>query len=567
MQVRRMSTNLNKYSKIITQPKKNGAAQSMLYALGLTKSDMDKPQVGIGTVWFEGNPCNSKLGGLSRQVSTSLHEKKLLPLIFNTVGVSDGMSMGTDGMRYSLPSRELIADSMETVVRGQHYDGLICIPGCDKNLPASAMALARLNRPGFIIYGGSMKPSYYNIKGEDKKLDIVSSFESYGQFIKGEITDDERQGIVENSCHGDCGACSGFYTANTMACLLEVMGLMLPNGSSNMSASREKKNELLKAGDVMTNLLEKDIKPLDIMTRESFLNAIKFLTLIGGSTNGVIHLLAIAKTAGIKITLDDFKSVEHLPVLTNMKPHGSNVMNDLSRIGGTSTLIKYLIDYGILNGDCLTITGNTLKENTNIYSNIKLGEGVVLPFEHPFKKSSHINILTGNMAPNGSVSKIYSENKKFSGKAIVFNTEEEMLQSLENGNITKDHFVVLRYQGESIGCPEMLTPTSALVGYFNAHGLSNEIPPFATDGRFSGGSSGVLVAHLPDAYKENSITALIENDDKISIDLDSNSIQLDVSEIELEKRNKNLVKPTLKLDGYLEKFRKLVSNLENGYLT
>ena len=567
MQVRRMSTNLNKFSRVITQPKKNGAAQSMLYALGLTKEDMKKPQIGIGTVWFEGNPCNSKLDGLARQVSNSLSQKNLLPLIFNTVGVSDGMSMGTTGMRYSLPSRELITDSMESIVRGQHYDGLVCIPGCDKNLPASAMALARLNRPGFIIYGGSMKPSYYNIKGENKKLDIVSSFESYGQFIKGYINDKERQGIVENSCHGDCGACSGFYTANTMACLLEVMGLMLPNGSSNMSASIEKRVELINSGQTVMNLLEKDIKPLDIMTRESFLNAVKFLTLIGGSTNGVIHLLAIAKTAGIELTLDDFKEFEHLPVLTNMKPHGTNVMDDLNRIGGTSTLIKYLIDYGILDGDCLTITGKTLRENTNDSEIVDLDSNIILPYEKPFKKSSHINILSGNMAPQGSVSKIYSENKQFCGKAIVFNTEEEMLTALEAGKITTDNFVVLRYQGESIGCPEMLTPTSALVGYFNAHGLSNEIPPFATDGRFSGGSSGVLVAHLPDAYKEGSVTALIENGDIISIDLTENSINLSVSGVELENRKKNLIKPVLELDGYLEKFRKLVSDLESGYLT
>ena len=567
MQVRRMSTNLNKFSRIITQPKKNGAAQSMLYALGLTKEDMSKAQVGIGTVWFEGNPCNSKLNGLARQVSSSLHEKELLPLIFNTVGVSDGMSMGTDGMRYSLPSRELITDSMESVVRGQHYDGLICIPGCDKNLPASAMALARLNRPGFVIYGGSMKPSYYQVKGEEKKLDIVSSFESYGQFIKGEINDEERQGIVENACHGDCGACSGFYTANTMACLLEVMGLMLPNGSSNMSASREKRNELLNSGQTIMNLLERDIKPLDIMTRESFLNAVKFLSLIGGSTNGVIHLLAIAKTAGVKLTLDDFKEYEDLPVLTNMKPHGTNVMNDLNQIGGTSTLIKYLIEYGILDGNCMTITGRTLKENTSNYRTLNLASGVIMPYERPFKKSSHINILSGNMAPSGSVSKIYSENKEFNGKAIVFNTEEEMLSALEEGKITKDNFVILRYQGESIGCPEMLTPTSALVGYFNAHGLSNQIPPFATDGRFSGGSSGVLVAHLPDAYKEGSVTALIENGDNISINLHNNSIHLDVSDIELAEREKNVIKPVLELDGYLEKFRKLVSGLESGYLT
>ena len=567
MQIRRISTNLNKFSKIITQPKENGAAQSMLYALGLNKKDLNKPQVGIGTVWFEGNPCNAKLNKISKEVSKTLKQKNLLPFIFNTIGVSDGMSMGTDGMRYSLPSRELITDSMESIVKAQHYDSLICIPGCDKNLPASAMALARINRPGFIIYGGSMKPSFYQVKGENKKLDIVSSFESYGQFIKGELSEEERQGIVENSCHGDCGACSGFYTANTMACLLEVMGLMLPNGSSNMSASQEKFEEVSMAGQVVNNLLQNDIKPLDIMTRDSFLNAIKFLTLVGGSTNGVIHLLAMAKSANIDITLDDFKNQEHLPVLTNMKPHGTNVMNDLYNIGGTSIIIKYMIELGILNGECLTVTGKTLKENTMDYPEIDFDSKIVLPFDNPFKLSSHINILSGNLAPNGCVSKIYSENKIFSGKAIVFNSEKEMLNSLQEGKITQDNFIILRYQGESIGCPEMLTPTSALVGYFNSRGLGNKIPPFATDGRFSGGSTGVLVAHLPDAYKENSITALIENDDFISINLNNNDINLDVSDEVLKRRSENLIKPELKLDGYLEKFRKLSGDLKDGYLT
>lgn len=567
MQLRRFSTNLNKFSQNITQHKKNGAAQSMLYALGLNKNDLSKPQVGIGTVWFEGNPCNAKLNKISKQISRNLYDVNLLPFIFNTIGVSDGMSMGTDGMRYSLPSREIITDSMESIVKAQHYDSLICVPGCDKNLPASAMALARINRPGLIIYGGSMKPSYYNIKGKEKKLDIVSSFESYGQYIKGEITDEERQNIVENSCHGDCGACSGFYTANTMACLLEVMGLMLPNGSSNMSSSKEKEEEVSMSGRTLLNLLENDIKPLDIMTRESFLNAIKFLNLIGGSTNGVIHLLAMAKTAGIEITLDDFKKNQHLPVLTNMKPHGTNVMDDLNKIGGTSVIIKYMIEQGIINGDCLTITGKTLKENTKNYPTIDFKSEVVLPYENPFKISSHINILTGNLAPNGCVSKIYSERKYFCGKAIVFNSEKEMLNSLESGNINENNFIILRYQGESIGCPEMLTPTSALVGYFNSRGLGNNIPPFATDGRFSGGSTGVLVAHLPDAYKDGSITALIKNGDMIKLDLKSNNITLDVTSKELERREKQVIKPKLKLDGYLEKFRKLSGDLKDGYLT
>ena len=562
-----MSTYLNKYSRIITQSKQNGSAQAMLYALGLTRDDMKKPQVGIGTVWFEGNPCNSKLDQLSKSVKNSLNEKNLLPMRFNTIGVSDGKTMGTDAMRYSLPSRELIADSMEAIINAEHYDASILIPGCDKNLPASAMALARINRPGFIIYGGSMKPNYHLNNNKVERLDIVSSFEAYGQFIKGEISDEERQKIVENSCNDNCGACSGFYTANTMSCILEVMGLTLPNSSSNMSLTTPKMNECRDAGYTISNLLRNDIKPLDIMTRESFLNAVKFLTLIGGSTNGVIHLLAMARTAGVDLTLDDFKKYQDLPVLTNMKPHGLYVMEDLNKIGGTSVLIKYLIDEGILNGDCITVTSKTLKENTKHQKNIDFDEGVILPLESAFKKSSHINILSGNMAPGGSVSKIYSEDKHFSGKAIVFDTQEEMLEALEAGKITEDNFVILRYQGESTGCPEMLTPTSALVGYFNGRNKGNKIPPFATDGRFSGGSTGVLVAHLPDAYKENSVTALIEDGDNISIDINNNSINLDVPDRELVLRNRTLVKPEINLTGYLRKYNKLVSDLEDGYLT
>ena len=316
----------------------------------------------------------------------------------------------------------------------------------------------------------------------------------------------------------------------------------------------------------MLNLLKEDIKPLDIMTREPFLNAIKFLTIIGGSTNGVIHLLAIARSAGVDITIDDFKNNEHLPVLTNMKPHGTNVMDDMSKLGGTSALIKYLINQGILNGDCLTITGKTLKENTKDSNDIDFDKDIIRSIYNPFKKSSHINILTGNMAPNGCVSKIYSENKKFSGKAIVFDTEEEMLESLEKGEITQDHFVILRYQGESIGCPEMLQPTSALVGYFNERGMGDSIPPFATDGRFSGGSTGVLVAHLPDAYKNNSITALLDDGDIITLDLENNRIDVDITANELHARKLMYFKPDLKLSGYLEKYRKLVGNLEDGYL-
>ena len=556
---------LNKFSKIITQSKQNGSAQAMLYALGLNKNDLQKPQIGIGTVWFDGNPCNSKLDILSNIIKKKLESDNFLGMRFNTIGVSDGKTMGTDAMRFSLPSRELITDSMEAIINAEHYDANILIPGCDKNLPAAAMALARVNRPGFIIYGGSMKPSYQKVNNIDEKLDIVSSFEAYGRYIKGEINDTDRQKIIENSCHQNCGSCSGFYTANTMACLLEVMGLTLPNSSSNMSLTVEKKIECKNSLDVIKNLLEKDIKPLDIMTKESFLNAVKFLILIGGSTNGVIHLLAMARTANVDLTLEDFKKYEHLPVLTNMKPHGVFVMDDLFNIGGTSSLIKYLIEEGILNGDCMTVTSKTLYENTKFAKKINFDSGIILSLDKPYKKTSHINILSGNMAPDGSVSKIYSESKSFKGTAIVFDTQEDMLKSLEKGKIKETNFVILRYQGESTGCPEMLTPTSALVGYFNARYKNNSIPPFATDGRFSGGSTGVLVAHLPDAYKDDSITALIKDGDLIQIK--NNTINLNVTNEELKERKKNLIKPKLELSGYLRKYQKLVSNLKDGYLT
>jgi len=547
-----MLKNLNKFSRVITQSTENGSAQAMLYALGFNKKDLDKPQVGICSMWYDGNPCNSKLNILSDLTKESIISNNLLGLRFNTIGVSDGMSMGTIGMRYSLPSRELISDSIETIMMGQHYDSLVCIPGCDKNLPASAMALARLNRPGFVIYGGSMKPSYYN----QEKLDIVSAFESYGKYIKGEITNKERQNIIENSCDKGCGSCSGLYTANTMACIFETMGLTLPNSSSNPSLSEEKILECSLAGKTVHNMIKNNIKPLDIITKKSIINAIKMLYLTGGSTNGVIHLLAIAKSAKIEITLNDFSNLEHIPVILNMKPHGENVMYDLHNLGGTKVLIKYLINQNILNGDCLTITGKTLYQNVKNSNDIDFeNQNVILPLSNPFKKNSHIKILKGNLAPEGCVAKINSDNTNFTGKVLVYDSEKDMLNALKNHEITKDNFVVLRYQGESIGCPEMLSPTSALVGYFGKNP-----PPLATDGRFSGGSRGVLIAHLPDAYKNES-TRCIKNGDIIKLDLTKNTININSN---FDIRN---LKPKLKLSGYLEKYNKLVSDINTGYIT
>ena len=550
----------------------------MLHALNLNKNDLKKPQVGIGSVWFESNPCNSKLNKLSMMCKNSFNKKDIVPFQFSTVGVSDGITMGTDGMKYSLPSRELIADSIETISTAHYYDSLILIPGCDKNLPAAAMALFRTNKPGFIIYGGSMRPvkinnsfnssesyeKYINNseKSQIKKYDIVSSFESYGQYINNEITDKERKFIVENACDKKCGSCSGFYTANTMACLLEVMGLTLPNSSSNMSLSIPKFKECYVASDIIDNLIKKDIKPSDIITKESFNNAIKLLNIIGGSTNAVIHLLAMAKEINIDLTLDDFTHYENIPILLNVKPHGKYAMHDIYLKGGTSYLLKYLIDCDVINGNQKTITGKTLKENVS-NSDLYEKNNLIYPIEAPYKKNSHIKILKGNMAPEGCVAKIYSNKDTFKATAKVFFSEEEFINALEKNQITKDDFIIIKYQGESIGCPEMLFPTSALVGYFG-----DNAPPLATDGRFSGGSKGILIAHLPDAYKKESLTEIIETGDTIIIDLNNNSLNIDLNQHTIEMRKNKVIStiPNIK-KGYLSKYKKLVGNLSTGFST
>ena len=553
--------NLNNYSRVITQNIENGAAQAMLYSLGLDSNDLNKGQIGIASMWYQGNPCNSKLDIYSNFSAKSVQDENLLPMQFNTIGISDGISMGTDGMKYSLPSRDLIADSIESVVRGLHYDGLICIPGCDKNLPGSVMAMVLLDRPSFMIYGGSMKPSYLNEK--NNKLDIVSAFEAYGKYISNEINDKERQDIIENACDRSCGSCSGLYTANTMATIFEVMGLTLPNSSSSMSLSKEKFEECSKSGETIKYLLTEDIRPSEIFTKKSFINAIKMLYFTGGSTNAIIHLLAIADLTKIKLTLNDFSELQDTPVLLNMKPHGENVMHDLYKLGGTSSFIKYLIETNLIDGDCLTITGDTLYENVKEYPILNKNQNVVFPFSSPYLKKSHIRILKGNIAPKGCVSKISSKTPKIiTKKAIVFNNEDQMMESLKNKKITKDNFIILRYQGETVGCPEMLKPTSSIIGYFG-----DEAPPLATDGRFSGGSHGILICHLPDAYKDGSITAIINDDDEITINYNDNTINLNITDEEIFNRNKNVKKPKLELRGYLSKFSKLVGNIENGYST
>ena len=482
---------LNKFSSCITQNIKHAPAQAMLFSLGLTKQDLNKPQIGIASMGYAGNPCNSKLNQYASAINSSILKQNAIPMLFNTIGISDGISMGTEGMRYSLPSRELISDSIESVVRAHHYDGIICIPGCDKNLPASLLALIQLNRPGLIVYGGSMKSSPY----KQKPLDIISAFESYGQFTSGKITNKERSLIVENACNKQGGSCAGLYTANTMALCLETMGLIIPNGSSTLSTTTAKFDECKKIGSIMYNLIERDIKPLDILTKDSFLNAITITYAFGGSTNAIIHLLACAKSANISLNVDDFNSLSFVPVIANMKPHGKYLMEDLSNIGGTSRVIKYLIEENLINGNCLTITGKSLWENVKNVKRLNFNnQKIIRSLSDPFKEDSHIKILKGNIAPHGCLSKIYKSIKVIGGKALVFDNEYDMINALNKGKISRNNIIVIRYQGESIGCPEMLLPTSAVMGYFD-----NDPPPIITDGRFSGGSNGVLVAHLPDS--------------------------------------------------------------------
>ena len=547
---------MNRVSKLLTESAERGHARAMLYALKLNRQQIFQPHIGIGSMWYESNPCNSHLLEKTQFVKKSLQKEYMNGFIFNTVGVSDGQTQDTKGSLLSLPSRELIKDSIELITNAHYYDGLICIPGCDKNVPASLMAMCEIDRPGFIISGGSISPGYFN----GKTLDITSSFEAYGQLCNNKISENYFENINKNCCNVSGGGCGGMFTFNTMTSLVEIMGMSLPNSSTIPSIL--KKDECFKAGTTMTNLLKLNLKPSDIIEKESFINAIKLLNILGGSTNAVIHLLAIAKSANIDLTLQDFIDHQDIPVLANLKPHGEFLMNDLySHNIHMSGIINYLIKENIINGDCMTITGKTLKEN---YCNKKnnINNNIIYPIKRPFKKTSHIRILKGNLAPDGCVSKIYSEKQIYIGKVIVFDTEKDMIDSLKNHLIKKHHFVIIRYQGESTGCPEMLRPTSALIGYFG----NNKAPPLATDGRFSGGSKGILVAHLPDAYKKN-ITTILQNGDKIIINTKYNSININISKEEYNNRIKNIKIKIFNPKGYLKKYSKLVGNLDNGFST
>jgi len=557
-----MTKKLNRYSSRITEPRSQGASQAMLYGVGLTSEDMSRAEVGISSVWWEGNTCNMHLNDLAAKVKEGVQAAGMVGLRFNTIGVSDGISMGTRGMSYSLQSRDIIADSIETVMNAQWYDANISIPGCDKNMPGVMIAMGRINRPSLMIYGGTIKPGHW--KGET--LDVVSAFQSYGAYLAGSIDDAERQQIVAHSCPG-AGACGGMYTANTMAAAIEAMGMSLPYSSSTPAVDPGKLQECLQAGAAIRNLLEQDIKPRDIMTREAFENAMVIVMATGGSTNAVLHLLAMARAVDVSLTIDDFQRVsDRVPFLADLKPSGKYVMEDLHNVGGTPAVMKYLLEQGLMNGDCLTVTGKTLAENLADLPGLKQGQDVFMPVDRPIKDTAHIQILKGNLAPGGSVAKITGkEGLEFSGPARVFDCEEDMLAGLEKGDINKGDVVVIRYEGPKggPGMPEMLTPTSAIMGA----GLGKDVA-LITDGRFSGGSHGFIIGHVVPEAQEGGAIGLIRDGDMITINARTQSLNVDVSEAEMEKRRAAWQMPPYKAErGTLYKYIKTVKTASEGCVT
>ena len=557
-----MSQKLNRYSSRITQPKSQGASQAMLHGTGLTAADMDKAQVGISSVWYEGNTCNMHLNDLAAKVREGVVAAGLVGMRFNTIGVSDGISMGTDGMSYSLQSRDLIADSIETVMSAQWYDANISLPGCDKNMPGCLIAMGRLNRPALMIYGGTIKPGHY----KDETLDIVSAFQSYGEFIAGKIDENTRHNIVNHACPG-AGACGGMYTANTMASAIEAMGMSLPYSSSTPAVDPGKLAECLSAGKAIRKLLEKDIKPRDIMTRAAFENAMVIIMALGGSTNAVLHLLAMARAVEVPLSIDDFQAVsDRVPFLADLKPSGKYVMEDLHNVGGTPAVMKYLLEQGLIDGNCLTVTGKSVAENLQDLPGLQQGQDVFHTLSDPIKETGHIQILKGNLAPGGSVAKITGkEGMQFTGPARVFDSEEEMLKALEENHISKGDVVVIRYEGPrgGPGMPEMLTPTSAIMGA----GLGKDVA-LLTDGRFSGGSHGFIIGHIVPEAQEGGPLALIRDGDVIAIDADSKTLSVDVSDAELEQRREAWTMPAYKAErGTLFKYIRCVGNASEGCVT
>ena len=553
---------MNRYSSRVTQPRSQGASQAMLYGIGLTEADLQKAQVGICSMWWEGNTCNMHLDRLAADVKAGVQAAGLVGLRFNTIGVSDGLSMGTEGMSCSLPSRDLIADSIETVMRAQWYDALVTVPGCDKNMPGCLIAMARLNRPSLMVYGGTIRAGY----ALGKPRDIISAFQSYGEYLAGVITDEQRAQIVRHACPG-AGACGGMYTANTMAVAIEALGMSLPYSSSTPAEDPAKADECRRAGLAARALLERDLKPLDILTPAAFDNAMVMVMALGGSTNAVLHLLAIARTAGVNLTLDDFQRIsDRVPFLADLKPSGRFVQEDLHAVGGTPGVMKYLLDGGLLDGSCLTCTGRTLAENLADLPPLAAGQEVVRTLETPILPRGHIQILYGNLARGGAVAKITGkEGERFSGMARAYDSEEAMLAGLERGEITAGTVVVIRYEGPKggPGMPEMLTPTSAIMGA----GLGRDVA-LVTDGRFSGGSHGFIVGHVTPEAQDGGAIALVRDGDRITIDTRTRQISVDIDEAELAARRAAWNVPAPKFtSGVLGKYVRLVRSASEGCVT
>lgn len=553
---------INKYSKQVTQDDTQPAAQAMLHAIGLTDEDFNKPLVGIASTGYEGNPCNMHLNDLAKLVKKGTLQEDVVGLIFNTIGVSDGISMGTPGMRFSLPSRDVIADSMETVVQAMSYDGMVTVVGCDKNMPGALMAMLRLNRPSILVYGGTIASGCH----EGKKLDVVSAFEAWGEKVAGTISQTEYKNVIEKACPG-AGACGGMYTANTMASAIEALGMALPYNSSNPAISKDKEQESIAAGRAMRLLLEKDIKPKDIVTKKSLENAIRLVTILGGSTNAVLHFLAIARAAEVEFTLADFQRIsDETPFLADLKPSGKYLMEDVHEVGGIPAVLKYLLKKGLLHGDCLTVTGKTIAENLLDIPDLKEGQEVIKSIENPIKQTGHLRIMFGNLAEEGCVAKITGkEGLRFQGKAKVFEGEYDANDGIRQGKVEKGDVIVIRYEGPKggPGMPEMLKPTAAIMGV----GLGKDVA-LITDGRFSGGTHGFVVGHITPEAQDGGLIALVKDGDIITIDAETNSITVAIEEEEIEKRREAWVQPALKFNkGVLYKYAKTVSSASQGCVT
>jgi dihydroxy-acid dehydratase len=553
---------LNKYSHRVTQDPTQPAAQAMLHAIGMTDEDFEKPLIGVASTGYEGNPCNMHLNDLSVHVKNGIAPHQMLGLIFNTIGVSDGISMGTPGMRFSLPSRDVIADSVETVVQAMSYDGVVTVVGCDKNMPGALMAMLRLNRPGILVYGGTIASGCIR----DKELDVVSAFEAWGEKVAGKIDENEYKKVIRNACPG-AGACGGMYTANTMASAIEALGMSLPYSSSNPAVSKEKIEDCKAVGLAMKHLIENDLKPLNIVTKRSLENALRLIAVLGGSTNAVLHFLAIAHAAKIDLTIDDFQKIsDTTPFLADLKPSGKYLMKDLHAIGGVPAVLKFMLENEMLHGDCMTITGKTMEENLASLDPLQEGQDLIRPLDNPIKPTGHIRILKGNLASEGSVAKITGkEGLKFVGPARVFEGEYDANAGIGAGKVKKGDVVVIRYEGPKggPGMPEMLKPTAAIIGA----GLGKEVA-LITDGRFSGGTHGFVVGHIVPEAQEGGVIGLLQDGDTITIDAETNTLSVDLSDQEIEKRKNNWVQPPYKFSrGILYKYIKSVSTASEGCVT